>query len=272
MTLIHRHILPGLVAVLGCGLPAGEQSNELRAQSETERVCSDAIGVPAPGGALDARADQDGERSPPNGRPILANQLQNARDLGGTPLAGGAALAYGVLFRGPPLTPLGECGCRELAELGVATVIDLRIQSERDAKPQARCALEQASVVLAPLPVPYAVSPEDYIADLNATESIAEAFRVLGDDAAYPIYFHCTWGRDRSGVLAALILAALGADRQDIMQEYLLSRATVGAYPASLAAMLDELERRGGIDAYLAAAGVTPQQRATLRARAVAAR
>jgi hypothetical protein len=201
-------------------------------------------------------------------RPILEGELTNARDLGGTPLGTDAVVPHGVLYRGPPLAGLSELGCAELGELGVATIVDLRIQSERDAKPQDACALEQADLLLAPLPVPYNVSPDDYIADLNATDSIAEVFRALGDDAAYPVYFHCTWGRDRSGVLAALILSALGADREDIMQEYLRSRASVGAYPRSLDAMLDELERQGGIDAYLEAAGVSADQVATLRARA----
>jgi protein-tyrosine phosphatase len=211
-----------------------------------------------------------GELGPANGRPILADRLTNARDLGGTPLGADAAVPYGVLYRGPPLAGLSELGCAELGELGVATIVDLRIQSERDARPEDACALEQAHLVLAPLPVPYSVSPDDYIADLNATDSIAVAFGALGDDAAYPVYVHCTWGRDRTGVLSALILSALGATREDIMHEYLLSDASVGAYPRSLAAMLDELESQGGIDAYLKAAGVSAEQVATLRARAVA--
>jgi hypothetical protein len=218
----------------------------------------------------DARAIEDAAVARSNGRPILAGELTNARDMGGTALGVGAAVPYGVLFRGPPLASLSELGCGELTELGVRTIVDLRIQSEREAAPEDACALEQADLVLAPLPVPYDVSPADYIADLNATESIAEAFRVLGDDSAYPVYFHCTYGRDRTGVLGALILLSLGATRADIVQEYLLSRATVGAYPRSLNAMLDELECQGGVDAYLQAAGVSDDQLATLRARAAA--
>jgi protein-tyrosine phosphatase len=210
------------------------------------------------------------ELAPANGRPILTDELTNARDLGGTPLGAEAMVAYGALYRGPPLAGLSKRGCGELGALGLATIVDLRIESERDARPQDACALEQADLVLAPLPVPYSVSADDYIADMNATDSIAEAFRALGDEAAYPIYIHCSWGRDRTGVLSALILSALGARREDIMQEYLLSEPSVGAYPRSLAAMLDELEERGGIDAYLTAAGVTSEQLATLRARAVA--
>jgi hypothetical protein len=118
------------------------------------------------------------------------------------------------------------------------------------------CVTERARVVRAPLPVPYNVSSADYIAILDESSSIAEAFRVLGDASAYPLYAHCTWGRDRTGVLFALILRALNVSREEILKEYLLSRETVGAYPPSLEAALDEIERRGGIGAYLGDAGV----------------
>jgi hypothetical protein len=130
---------------------------------------------------------------------------------------------------------------------------------------------EQATSVLAPLPIPYSVSPTDYLADLNTDTSMVEVFRTLGDADAYPVYFHCTWGRDRTAVLAAVILLALGAERDAIMDDYLLSRATVGAYPASLEAVLDEVKDRGGIDAFLTDAGVDAEWVATLRATAVAA-
>ena len=137
--------------------------------------------------------------------------------------------------------------------------------------PDARCVTQSTQLVLAPLPVPYDVSPSDYIADLNTTESIARVFHALGDDAAYPLYFHCyAYGRDRTGVLAALILLALGASRDAIMREYLISQPTVGAYPDSLDAVLSEIERRGGISAYLSAAAITSGEVATLRAHAIA--
>jgi hypothetical protein len=45
--------------------------------------------------------------------------------------------------------------------------------------------------------------------------------------------------------------------------------ATVGAFPDSLAALLDEIQRRGGIDASLRASGVTDEQLAALRARVI---
>jgi len=201
-------------------------------------------------------------------QPILVCDVTNARDLGGVAVAPASSVACGALLRGPPLAHLSARGCEDVAELGIRTVIDLRTDGERIASPDDGCV--GANIVLAPLPIPYNVSPTNYLADFDTTESIARVFHVLGDAAAYPVYFHCTWGRDRTGVVAAVALLALGASREDVMREYSLSMATVGAFPESLAAVLDAIERRGGVDASLEAMGVSAEELAALRARGVA--
>ncbi len=197
---------------------------------------------------------------------VLAGAVVNARDLGGIPLAAEASSSCGELFRGPPLANLTAAGCQQVAELGVRTVIDLRVASERATKPTAACVAGQATLLEAPLPIPYNVSARDYIVDMNTASSIASVFHALGDAASYPVYFHCTWGRDRTGVVASLILSALGASRADILRDYTLSQATVGAYPSSLEGMLDELERQGGIEVFLATLGISEAELGTLRA------
>jgi hypothetical protein len=69
--------------------------------------------------------------------------------------------------------------------------------------------------------------------------------------------------------LAAVMLLALGAESQAIMRDYLVSLDTVGAFPMSLMAALEEIQLRGGIDAYLGAVGVTDEQLSVLRDRAI---
>jgi hypothetical protein len=54
------------------------------------------------------------------------------------------------------------------------------------------------------------------------------------------------------------------------MQEYMLSQANVGAYPASLDAVLDEIELRGGAATVLQSIGISDQELAVMRANAVA--
>ena len=173
------------------------------------------------------------------------------------------------MFRGPPLANLSTAGCSEISELPIRSVIDLRIESERLGRPDDACVSQTANIVHAPLPIPYDVSPQAYLTDLGTADSIATVFRTLGDPAAYPVYFHCTYGRDRTGVVAALILRALGATRDEVMAEYLLSRATVGAYPESLTAVLDEIDRAGGADNLLAESGVPKEHVAVLRKHAI---
>ena len=191
---------------------------------------------------------------------VFANVVENARDLGGSP-----GVRCGQLFRGA--VPSAQPVCASFANAGVKTVIDLRVPSERQGDPDAACLSTQASMVLAPMPIPYNVSPSDYLADLDSP-AVRTVFAQLGDASAYPLFFHCTYGRDRSGVVAALILSSLGVSREDILRDY--QRTTedgLRTTPASLEAVLDEVDRRGGIEAHLTAIGVTPAELATLRAQ-----
>lgn len=247
-----------LLLVVSCWLASCDRSPETRGRVAEPHA--QAVACPVQEDDADGGSAWD-----PQPRWILADELTNARDVGGVPLCDGASVPFGALFRGPPLGPLTAAACSELEELGIRTVIDLRIDSERQAQPEASCVFEDATVVSAPLPVPYDVSPADYVADLTTFDAIARAFQELGDPDSYPIYIHCSWGRDRTGVLTAVILRALGAARADIMKEYLLSDASVGAYPDSLAGVLDEIEARGGIASYLASAGVAPKRIDALR-------
>ena len=202
----------------------------------------------------------------PAGQMILEGEVVNARDLGGVALADGHHVKCGALYRGGPLR-LSEAGCLKLAQLGVRSVVDLRTESERESTPDAACIT--AEQVSTPLPIPYNVSGDDYLNDLHESASIAAAFATFGDAETYPVYFHCTYGRDRTGVVAALLLLTLGASREAVMSEYLLSERFVGAYPDALDAVLDEIQARGGAEAVLKNAGVTGSQIATLRAQAI---
>jgi protein-tyrosine phosphatase len=185
----------------------------------------------------------------------------------GTRLANGGIVACGAIYRGPPLR-LSEDGCTQAAQLGLRTLLDLRVEDERTSLPDSSCV--EAERVFAPLPVPYGLGPTDYLADLHETASIALAFHTFGDPDAYPIYFHCTYGRDRTGVVGALLLLALGASRATVMEEYLLSQPNVGAYPSSLDAVLDDIEGRGGADAVLRDVGISDSELAVLREKAIA--
>lgn len=196
------------------------------------------------------------------GRFVLLDQVKNARDMGGTPLLPDGAMSCGAVYRGPPLA-LSPNGCSAAAKLGIRTLIDLRTESERLGTPDSACV--SAERVYAPLPIPYGLGPTDYLNDLHETASIALVFHTFGDPAAYPIYFHCTFGRDRTGIVGALLLLTLGASRSAVMQEYMLSQPNVGAYPTALDAVLDDIEQRGGAEAVLKSLGITDEEIAVIR-------
>jgi hypothetical protein len=187
---------------------------------------------------------------------LILNVVPNVRQLGTVPLANGETIACDQIYRGSSLASLTPEGCEQFATSRIKTVIDVRSISEQASAP-AECVTQQAKVISAPMPVPYNVSPADYLAVLYTASSMQLIFAVLADAAAYPVYYHCLYGKDRTGVLTAVILAALGASRESIQAEYALTgEAGFAFYPESLNAVLDEIDRIGGIDAYFKTVGV----------------
>lgn len=198
---------------------------------------------------------------------ILTNQVRNSRDLGGVPTPNGFVACH-RLYRGSQLNTLNEDGCSEFAALGIRSVIDLRTVSEAGVSPTPSCVDAVAKRVAAPMPTPYGVTPAAYITDLEQPTSLRAVFEILGDPAAYPVYFHCIYGRDRTGVLAALLLRLLGVPREVVMAEYLRSNeGGVGTAADSLEATLNEIDELGGAEAYLLSIGVRPEAIATFRAQ-----
>jgi protein-tyrosine phosphatase len=248
-----------VLGVLGCNVPP-------------DHLAAGAGGAGGAGGSAACLGPDCADAGPPSSgcsrsQTVLTGVVTNARDLGGIPVSPAGSVACGAILRGPPLSALSDSGCAAVAGLGLKTVIDLRTDSERTGRPDAPCVT--ARIVTTPLPIPYNVSPTDYRSDFDANAAIAAIFETLSDPASYPVYLHCTWGRDRTGVVAATILLALGASRADVMDEYALSEASVGAYPDSLAAVLDHIDEMGGIAPALAAKGISDEQLAALRARAI---
>jgi hypothetical protein len=125
-------------------------------------------------------------------------------------------------------------------------------------------------MVTAPMPTPYNVSAQDYINDLHQPATLRAVFAALGDPAAYPVYLHCIYGRDRTAVLVAVILRLLGATREVVALEYMrTAESGFGVAPNSLSAVLDEIDRLGGAEAFLLSIGVSEKSIAVLRSSTV---
>lgn len=175
--------------------------------------------------------------------PDRAWRLQGAtnfRDLGGYAGTGGRALQWRRLFRSDHLAGLTDADRARLATLGPATAFDFRGNAERAATPYDLPGLTQRSLAIEPSVVQRMqdlVAAGGTLTAALVADLMAELYRSLIRDQAHhfaalfdhllqtetPVVFHCTAGKDRTGVAAALILLALGVPREQVLQDYLLT-------------------------------------------------
>lgn len=149
----------------------------------------------------------------------------NLRDVGGYPVAGGGSVRWRTLFRSDALSGLDAAGAAALAGLGIKTVVDLRTQAEVDMAPSplaGRVTHLPLIEDLQALPAPELAAVYRYVTDERG-DAIAAAISELTSDDAFPALVHCTAGKDRTGMVVALILAVLGVPDEVIAADYALS-------------------------------------------------
>jgi protein-tyrosine phosphatase len=180
--------------------------------------------------------------------------MNNLRDVGGCPAAGGRTVARGRLLRSEALVLPGgrrphsiwhATHAEAFARLGLRTVIDLRADREVAAAPSAWTEATGAEVVR--LPIVEGVEGTDtnymirlmsgdlrrfdesdlarlYIATFDRRAAVfGAAVRLLGDAERLPLLVHCSAGKDRTGLLVALVLSVLGTPRELVVCDYTLT-------------------------------------------------
>jgi protein-tyrosine phosphatase len=170
-------------------------------------------------------------------RSITLDGCCNFRDLGGYPTADGRKVRWRHLFRADGLSRLTAADLDQLDGLGLRTVIDLRTTAEVAARGRVEWPTEGLSYhhlpMLDVLPsvddLPRWSEPayvaEQYLVMLSGGQpSVREALAVLSDPSSYPAVYHCTAGKDRTGILSAVVLGLLGVDEHHIVEDYALSR------------------------------------------------
>ncbi len=254
---------------------------------------------------------EDGSEQVIGQRRLAFDNIENLRDLGGYRTEDGRQVRWGKLFRANELAGASTSDRQRLAALRIATICDLRTGMERDRRPtpdiagarsDAGChgpdvfdsdtlqqlAGEDGSVdaiewevvftdFFRQLPTRYASQFGTLFRDVLAT----------GDDQA--VLFHCTAGKDRTGVASALLLLALGVPEQTVLVDFQLSeryftgktlqesldgrfggevpRALIAASPSYLQAALDGIRAdHGSVDNYLTSVlGLSAEEIARLR-------
>ncbi|WP_156680666.1 tyrosine-protein phosphatase [Sphingomonas profundi] len=252
--------------------------------------------------------------------PDIFAAFPNFRALGGEPTRTGGTVRSGLIYRSEALLEPGEDDANRLAAKSIRLVCDLRGATERRRAPNRWWAAGGTETIdldllgaLAPEHQPWPKLREApdaagaraamraVYAGLPAAAAghIAYLFRRIAE-GSLPLLIHCTAGKDRTGFVSAVLLAALDVPYDAIVADYLASRirksaeaiaatqalatAHLGfALPAdALDVMMgvDEsylaesfaaiMRAHGGVDAYLLAAGLTRSELAALRDRMVA--
>ncbi|GHD61247.1 protein-tyrosine-phosphatase [Streptomyces goshikiensis] len=168
-------------------------------------------------------------------RHIEFERLHNFRDLGGYCTADGRTVAWGALYRADSLGKLSGADWERFLALDIRTVIDLRYPWEIEAKgriPQAhRFTYANLSIEHRPYDqaeIDPAVDPWRYLADRFAevTEDgaaeIRQAIELIATGPG-PAVFHCTSGKDRTGIIAALVLTLLEVPQEEILADFALT-------------------------------------------------
>jgi protein-tyrosine phosphatase len=234
-------------------------------------------------------------------RVISLEGAVNFRDLGGYATTDGRHTRWRVLFRADGLSELSPTDFAVMRDLGIRTVVDLRSGYE----------VEQSRFDLAAHPVAFHHFPFiDELPDVetwdrqpgllgaqykemlvDAVPQIIGALEVLTAPEAQPAVFHCTAGKDRTGLLSALVLSLLGVPEETVVADYALSGGAMerlraklilkypdgkeaitsidevfSADPANMVELFRYLrERFGSVDGYAASVGVPEALVARLR-------
>jgi protein-tyrosine phosphatase len=157
----------------------------------------------------------------------------NFRDIGGHRSGGVGKVRHGLVYRSGSLHALTENDRVLLRALGVRTAFDLRSEQERAAEPTDAPFLRPVYVSLTPAGRPLWDGP-----DLDGATVLFDLYRSLLTDAAgtigailvaiahgggVPVVIHCSAGKDRTGVVVAVLLLALGVDTETVLDDYELS-------------------------------------------------
>jgi protein tyrosine/serine phosphatase len=188
----------------------------------------------------------------------------NVRDLGGVAIEGGGETAFGVFVRADNVRNLTDEGWQSLAAHGVTRIVDLRWPEERASDPPREVDVEVVEIsLLGELDPDFREDVSEYVANgdvggyrakqyVHFLEShrteFARVFAALAEPEHGAVLFHCFAGKDRTGLIAALLLRLAGASIEDAAADYELSDSRVellfGDWIAEADEQLARLEER----------------------------
>ncbi len=168
---------------------------------------------------------------------------ENIRDLGGLPLKSGGETRHGVFLRADTLQELTDDDVALFRKIGLRTIIDLRTPMEAESEGRGPLASEPIAYLNLPfIPDELLVPGHDKARDIIVAERretdrvehylnylryagdrVVAALRAMAAVDGPPAVFHCAAGKDRTGVLAAILLDAVGVERDAIITDFAMS-------------------------------------------------
>jgi protein-tyrosine phosphatase len=247
---------------------APEQTDRVLVATVPERARDVVVDDPSPGTRpyFELRTDGGARRKVAERRVALEGD-PNFRDLGGYETKDGRVVRWGRLYRSGELDELTDADLATIQDLGIKLVCDLRSPSEIEIGPDRLPAgVETVRIPVVddsvdPVVVRNAVlagdvsalgEPGELLTDGNRkfvtdyTDEYAQVMARIMDPRYQPANLHCTAGKDRAGLGAAIVLLTLGVPEKTVMEDYLLTneyRAAANERSlSSLQALLDPAE------------------------------
>jgi protein tyrosine/serine phosphatase len=231
------------------------------------------------------------------------------RDLGGLPTQDAGLTRRASILRADSIRKLTDAGWEELLEFGISRIVDLRVHSELAEDPPREVAIDVVHVSVLP-----EFHTEDWV-EIDAVgdaqpdavtetravyleflerfpRNFAAAVEAVATAPKGGVVIHCVGGKDRTGLVSALVLRLVGVSIADVAADYALSEENlrpersqwIDEAPteeerrrrerrsetpaAAMVGVLEELDRRfGSVDGYLLAAGATRETLQRIRDR-----
>ena len=211
---------------------------------------------------------------------IAFDNIVNARELGGVKVQDGRRVKYGLLFRTAHLATASEADIEKLQKMGIRGVIDFRSENEAGRMPDKAVPGAwhiQLEVLLLNAHLYKGMNQAfdssttfeegmsnfimteaakmicdgfyiSYVDDPDSQAAYARFFRELLSLEGKPALWHCTQGKDRTGLAAAFLLFALGADRNTVIEEFAISNIFYARDIAKVKAVV--ALKGGGLDEF----------------------
>lgn len=246
-------------------------------------------------------------------RRLPVDGMYNVRELGGFPTADGRITRYGFFIRSEIPRKITKNGLDFLKKYGVSLSVDLRGSRETERTPSILASQpwlrymniptansQLAGGRAAKRPDRFVQWPEMYISMIDGHKDwIRRVLSAMAEHESGTIMFNCTTGKDRTGMITAMLLGLAGVPDNDIIADYCVSQVYMRptymelfrdmpfsndalpddfgpdapffrTAPENMGLLLEHInEEYGGIERYLTVCGVTDSEKDSLRKRLV---